>query len=174
MTQSQDEELRGGGGFTTVESPRRYTRHTRAAIAVVKSAHKPGEAERSSRRGAAKGLITGGLEQRICLGQSNGRGSLPESSTKEIGSLRKRPVKLILTKPPGADEVLTQPCSPTEAALYRRRGFDLTVGVLTGRMSNRYSKLRRCNGITHAPPSRTLVHPRPRRVESCARRTEYK
>lgn len=63
--------------------------------------HKPDETKRSSRLGAPEGLITGGLEQRICLGKVAEAGEVFPSHWQRIGSLRKRPVKLILTKPPG-------------------------------------------------------------------------
>jgi len=64
--------------------------------------HKPCETRRSSRLGAPEGLIIGDLERErwICLGKVAEGETFP-SHWQGIGSLRKRPVKLILTKPPG-------------------------------------------------------------------------
>lgn len=131
--------------------------------------HKPGETKRSSRLEAPEGLITDGLQWRICPGKV-AEGEVFPSHWQGIGSLHKRPVKLILTKPQGSEwsayaiVFITDACALLLGGMVlRRRAYSFI-----GRMSNRYSKLCRCNVITYA-----LV-PSSRKVESCARRAEYK
>lgn len=95
--------------------------------------HKPSETKRSSRLGVPEGLITGGLEQRICLGKV-AEGEVFPSHWQGIGSLRKRPVKLILTKPPGERSAYAT-VFVTDASLPLRGGGPDSpmAGVLTYR-----------------------------------------
>lgn len=127
--------------------------------------HKPAETKRSSHLGTPEGLITGGLEQRICLGKV-AEGEVFPSHWQGIGSLRKRTVKLILTKPPGETECLRNHVRHRVRASLTVNGGRFSYGeytYCTRRMSNRYSKL--VTQLSTHPLSRPA-----RKVESCARR----
>lgn len=113
--------------------------------------------------------VSGGLKLRICLGKV-AEGEVFPSHWQGIGSLRKRTVKLILTKPPEGMECLRNHVRHLVRASLTVNGGRFSDGrctYCTRRMSNRYSKL--ATELPTHPPS-----PLVRKVESCARQVEYK